>query len=82
MEVILKYHGELIEYFSDEAEDNIIRLEINKDDSVYSIIEKFNIPPEKINLVLVNGVKVNNEDCEEFLLSNGDILAVWPVTAE
>jgi hypothetical protein len=81
MQLIFKYHGELTMYFPDESEDKMIRIDIDVDDSVYSIIDKYNIPREKINLVLVNGIKVNHEDCEAYRFTDGDTLAVWPETA-
>lgn len=81
MQVILKYHGELVEFFSADNNDNITRVDVNEEDSVYSVIDRFNIPREIINLVLVNGIKVNLDDCESYHFSDGDTLAVWPVSA-
>lgn len=79
MQLILKYHGELTVYFPHHSEDHSAKLDIGEDDTVYNIIESFNIPRDKINLILVNGVKVNHDDCDRFRFSDGDTLAVWPV---
>jgi hypothetical protein len=81
MQLIFKYHGELTTYFPEESEDNMIRMDIDVNDSVYSIIDKHNIPREKITLVLVNGIKVNHEDCDAYRFTDGDTLAVWPKTS-
>ncbi|MGY8813778.1 MAG: hypothetical protein ACKVHQ_03565 [Gammaproteobacteria bacterium] len=81
MQLIFKYYGELTSYFSEGSEDNMIRIDIDVDDSVYSIFDKYNIPRDKINLVLVNGINVNHEDCEAYRFTDGDTLAVWAETA-
>lgn len=78
MQLILKYHGELCDYFPGDQEDNTTTVDISPDDSICSVIEKFNIPREKVNLILVNGVNVREEDCTDYRFSDGDILAVWP----
>ena len=80
MQLILKYHGELVEYFPENSEENMTRVDIDDEDSVFTIMEKFKIPRNKINLILVNGVKINHDDCESYRFSDGDTLAVWPVT--
>jgi hypothetical protein len=79
MELTFKFHGELIEFVPERDEDNTLRISITAEDSVYTIIERFSIPREKINLVLVIGVRVRHDECECYRFSEGDILAVWPV---
>lgn len=80
MQLTLKYHGELPEDFTAAgAGARAARIDIEDGDTIYSVFEKFNIPPENINLILVNGVRV--KDCGTYRFSDGDILAVWPATA-
>jgi len=78
MQLTVKYHGELSSYFPDNGDENVARIEIDDTDSVRSVIDKLSIPHEKINLVLVNGIKVNDDDRGHFRFSDGDTLAVWP----
>ena len=80
MQVILKYHGELVQYFPPADEAHAARVDVNDQDSVFTIIERFNIPRDKINLVLVNGVKVEIDECEGYRFTDGDTLAIWPIT--
>ncbi len=80
MQVILKYHGDLIRYFSPPDEEHATRVDIDEQDSVFTIIERFQIPREKINLVLVNGIKVKIEECDSYRFTDGDILAIWPLS--
>jgi hypothetical protein len=81
MQLILKYHGDLSNYFSNDSEENMTRIDVDDEDSIYSVIDKFNIPREKINLILVNGVKVKEDDCATFRFSEGDVMAVWPAAS-
>lgn len=80
MQLLLKYHGELSDYFPDNHEDNIATVDINKDDSICSVMAKFNIPLDKINLILVNGINVKDYDCDNYRFADGDTLAIWPAT--
>ena len=81
MQVILKCHGELNQYFSPADEEHAARVDVDDHDSVFTIIERFNIPRNKINLVLVNGIKVKIDECEDIRFADGDTLAIWPITA-
>lgn len=81
MKLTVKYHGELAEYFPDSSDERTVSVSICQEDSIVSIIEKFNIPSEKINLILVNGVKVDEADFTGHRFMDGDTLAVWPTTA-
>jgi len=80
MKLTLKYHGEFAAFFPDDTQDNLMIVRISQDDSISSVMDKLSIPLEKINLVLVNGIKVKNYDCENYRFADGDTLAIWPVT--
>ena len=79
MQVILKYHGNLVEYFQ-ATDEHATRVDINDQDSVFTIIDRYKIPREKINLVLVNGINVRIDECESIRFADGDTLAIWPIT--
>jgi len=78
MKLTVKYHGELAEYFPDTDDEKNVSIRVSEEDCILSVIEKFNIPSEKINLILVNGVKVDEEDFTGHRFADGDTLAVWP----
>jgi len=80
MQLLLKYHGELAAYFPDNSEDNTTTVNVNQDDSICSVMAKFNIPLEKIHLILVNGINVKDQDCDDYRFADGDTLAIWPVS--
>jgi hypothetical protein len=80
MQVIVKYYGDLIDYFNPTDEEHTTRVDIDDQDSVITIIERYKIPRDKINLVLVNGVNVKIDECENYRFSDGDTLAIWPIT--
>lgn len=82
MKLIVKYHGELAEYFSDQSGDKTTLINISDDDSIISVMGKYHIPSEKINLILVNGVKVDKSDLAEHRFTDGDTLAVWPTNTK
>jgi molybdopterin converting factor small subunit len=80
MKLTVKYHGELIEYFPDSDEEKNVSINAAQEDSILTIIERYSIPSEKINLILVNGVKVDDADFNDHRFADGDILAIWPIT--
>ena len=82
MQLTFKYYGELTAYFPDSSEENLKHIDVDADDSIYSVIDQFNIPHDKINLILVNGIKVDKENCEIYRFDDGDVLAVWPINAK
>ena len=80
MQLTLKFHGELPGVLpAAGAGARAARVDIEDGDTIYSVLDKLNIMPENINLILVNGIKV--KDCGTYRFSDGDILAVWPATA-
>jgi sulfur carrier protein ThiS len=81
MKLVFKLFAGLGEYLPAEAEANATLIEIDVNDSVYDVIAKFNIPLEKIHLVLLNGVYLHPDERATRTFSEGDILAVWPPVA-
>ena len=59
------------------------RREITVDDTttVQQVIDKFSISEELAHLVLVNGHFVCGEDRKQKILSEGDIVSIWPPVA-
>jgi len=80
MKLLVKYHGELATYFPKTSEDNSTNVDIGENESLMSVMDKFSIPSDKINLILVNGVNVDKNLAADHYFVDGDTLAVWPAS--
>lgn len=81
MKLIFKLFASLGEYLPADANDNATSIQIKEGDTVFDVIARFNIPPEKIHLVLLNGVYLHPEERNAPKFSHGDTLAIWPPVA-
>jgi molybdopterin converting factor small subunit len=45
------------------------------------LVEEFNIPLDKVHLLLVNGVYVDPAECGQVQLHENDVVAMWPPIA-
>ena len=77
----LKLYASLGQYLPAGAVDNIAKVEVAADDSVASIIERYDLPARLVHLVLVDGVYIAPEDRASRLLKSGETLAIWPPVA-
>jgi sulfur carrier protein ThiS len=62
-------------------EGNAIRLEVAEGTTVQQLIDRFNLPPKLVHLVLVDGAYVAPADRASRLLKDGEALAIWPPIA-
>jgi sulfur carrier protein ThiS len=62
-------------------EGNSIRLEVPDGTTVQAMIERFNLPPKLVHLVLVDGAYVAPADRATRVLLPGEALAIWPPIA-
>ncbi|MFT7461053.1 MAG: sulfur carrier protein ThiS [Planctomycetota bacterium] len=81
MKLVFKLFAGLGEYLPADAKENATLVDINDNDSVFDVIAKFNIPPEMIHLVLLNGVYLHPEERITPKFTEGDTLAIWPPIA-
>ena len=81
MKLVFKLFASLGEYLPADASDNATTLEIDEGDTVFNVIARFNIPPDRIHLVLLNGVYLHPEERNAPKFSQGDTLAIWPPVA-
>jgi sulfur carrier protein ThiS len=81
MQITLKLYASLGDYLPPGARDNRVALDIDAEDSVQRILERYQLPPRLTHLVLVNGVFVPPAERPERRLAPGDQLAVWPPIA-
>ncbi|MBI1731409.1 MAG: MoaD/ThiS family protein [Gammaproteobacteria bacterium] len=81
MRITLKLYAGLGEFLPPGARDNATEVEIVAGASLQEIIDRFHVPRERAHLVLVNGVYVNRSERDARVLTDGDVLAVWPPVA-
>lgn len=56
-------------------------LELSDGGTIAEAIEKVKLPDEKVHLILVNGVYVSPDLRATHVLSENDVLALWPAVA-
>ena len=81
MEITLKLYAGLTQYLPENSDKHCTKLNISSSETVFSILDKFNVPKESAHLVLLNGVYLEAEAREKSCFSEGDTLAVWPPVA-
>lgn len=83
MKIDFKLYASLTDYLPDRGRDgrHVLELEVPPGTSVAEVIERYQLPPKLVHLVLVNGVYVAPADRASRLLAEGDALAIWPPIA-
>jgi len=81
MEITLKLYASLSDYLPEGSEKHTTRIDIQKDATAYSVIDRFQVPREMAHLVLLNGVYLQPAERDKPALHDGDTLAVWPPVA-
>lgn len=76
-----KLYASLGQYLPSGAVDNRIDIDLNPDESLSELIERFNLPVRLVHLVLVDGVYVAPEDRASRILKDGETVAIWPPVA-
>ena len=81
MQITLKFYAALSEYLPEGSQKHRITLDISDKETAYGVIERYQVPRERAHLVLLNGVYLTPEQCEQTTFKEGDTLAVWPPVA-
>jgi sulfur carrier protein ThiS len=86
MKITFKLFAMLTDHLPQEVDGarrqgNVIELEVPEGTSVQQLIDRFNLPPKLVHLVLVNGTYVAAPDRASKVLVAGDALAIWPPIA-
>ncbi len=82
MNVKLKLYATLSEYLpAGASRANEVALSVPGEATVGELIEKYNLPHKLVYLVLLNGHFVPPAAREARVLSEGDVLAMWPPIA-
>ncbi|TSE24630.1 MoaD family protein [Tepidimonas sediminis] len=81
MNITLKLFATLSDHLPAGTRGNAITLPLADGATVQEAIDRLNLPPRLVHLVLVNGVYVPPEQRGERVLADGDVLAIWPPIA-
>ncbi len=81
MWVQLELYASLMQYLPPEADRHRFRTQVPEGTSVNAFLDQYRVPREKAHLVLRNGVFLYCEERDDALLSEGDVIAVWPPVA-
>lgn len=81
MKITLKLFASLSQFLPAGAEGNIIEVEVADAATPNQVIAQFQVPMEKVHLVLCNGAYVEVEQRDQHMLQANDELALWPPVA-
>jgi sulfur carrier protein ThiS len=82
MRITFKLYASLTVYLPQAARrDNQVSLDLADGATVGQVIAPLGMPPKLVHLVLVNGVYIQPEQRLTHVLTEGDVLAIWPPIA-
>jgi len=82
MKITFKLYASLGAYLPQEARGhNQMALEVAPGATIAEVIAPFSLPTKLVHLVLVNGVYVPPDERATKVLTDGDVLAIWPPIA-
>ena len=81
MKITFKLFATLTDYLPAARKYNAVELEISAATTLADLVERFQVPPKLVHLVLVNGVYVAPGERAQRTLLEGDVLAIWPPVA-
>ena len=81
MKITFKLFATLTDYLPPSRKYNAVELEIAAATTIADLVERFQVPPKLVHLVLVNGVYVAPGERAKRTLQEADVLAIWPPVA-
>lgn len=81
MKMTLKLYAQLGSFLPDNREANEAEIAIEPGETVESVLNSYNVPPEMCHLVLVNGNYIEPSSRATREIEEDDHLAVWPPVA-
>lgn len=81
MQVTLKLFATLGDHLPPGARFNQVELDVPDGTTVQALIDRYQLPPKLVHLVLVNGMFVPPAERATRALAPGDVLAIWPPIA-
>lgn len=81
MNITLKLYATLSDLLPPGAFQNAAVVDVPDGVNLNWMIDEFKVPRELAHLVLVNGLFHCDTDRDEIVLTEGDVLAIWPPVA-
>lgn len=86
MRITLKLYAMLSDHLPSEVDGrrrrgNEMSLDVPDGSSAQAVIDRFQLPPKLVHLVLINGVYVSPQARPAHVLAADDELAIWPPIA-
>ena len=81
MHIQLKFFASFMVHLPEGAQGNSARVELADGMSVHQVLDRYRIPRDQAQIVLINGIFVAVPDRDAKQLAEGDTLAVWPAVA-
>ena len=80
-QVTVKLFASLGDYLPAGAKEHATALDLDGESSVWSVLDRLNVPRERCHLVLLNGIFVPPGKRGDTVLSDGDTVSAWPPVA-
>jgi molybdopterin converting factor small subunit len=82
MQITFKLYATLQHLLPADAKNNAIVIDVPEQATLHEVIDRFNVAHKDAHLVLINGRYIGfDERDDKGLLTDGDVLAVWPPVA-
>lgn len=82
IKITFKLFATLQDFLPPEAKKtNSLMLELDDATTIAQIIERFNLPPKLVHLVLIDGSYIPPGERAARTLHDGETLAIWPPVA-
>lgn len=81
MKITFKLFATLTDYLPPERHYNALELDVAPHTTIGDLVERFRLPAKQVHLVLVNGIFIAPQLRTSRILSEGDVLAIWPPVA-
>ena len=81
IKITFKLYATLTDYLPETRKHNAIMLDVAPETTIADLVQRFQVPPALVHLVLVNGVYVAPAARATRTLVEGDVLAIWPPVA-
>ena len=81
MKITFKLFATLTDYLPATRKYNAVELDIAPDTTITDLVARFQVPPELVHLVLINGVYIVPAERATRTFQENDVLAIWPPIA-
>lgn len=81
MKMYIEFYASLMKYLPPGKSRFRREIKVKQGLFLSRLIEQFHISQEEAHLVLVNGFFVNLEDRDAKVLTEGDVVSIWPPVA-